>query len=95
MYSNGINLNAASYNNVFSSSSGQLFVPVKPSAVIYSQLDYVHGTAVKNGQNGVPLSKVRILNTLINQLVSMKQKTTSHSDEELSGMSEDGLAKLL
>ena len=89
MYSNGINLNAASYNNVFSSSSGQLFVPVKPSAVIYSQLDYVHGTAVKNGQNGVPLSKVRILNTLINQLVSMKQKTTSHSDEELSGMSEE------
>ena len=89
MYSNGINLNAASYNNVFSSSSGALFVPVKPSAVIYSQFDYVHGTAVKNGQNGVPLNKVRILNTLINQLVSMKQKTSTHSESELELMSED------
>ncbi|MBQ0039536.1 MAG: hypothetical protein KBS64_03840 [Treponema sp.] len=89
MFSNGINLNAASYNNVFSTSSGSLFVPVKPSAVIYSQLDYVHGTAAKSGQNGVPLSKVRILNTLINQLVSMKQKTSAHSESELNGMSEE------
>lgn len=89
MFSNGINLNAASYNNVFSTSSGSLFVPVKPSAVIYSQLDYVHGTAAKSGQNGVPLSKVRILNTLINQLVSMKQKTSAPSEEEISGMSEE------
>lgn len=89
MFSNGINLNAASYNNVFSTSSGSLFVPVKPSAVIYSQLDYVHGTAAKSGQNGVPLNKVRILNTLINQLVSMKQKTSAPSEEEISGMSEE------
>ena len=89
MFSNGINLNAASYNNVFSTSSGSLFVPVKPSAVIYSQLDYVHGTAAKSGQNGVPLNKVRILNTLINQLVSMKQKASAPSEEEISGMSEE------
>lgn len=89
MFSNGINLNAASYNNVFSTSSGSLFVPVKPSAVIYSQLDYVHGTAAKNGQNGVPINKVRILNTLINQLVSMKQKSAASSEEEIAGLSEE------
>lgn len=89
MFSNGINLNAASYNNVFSTSSGSLFVPVKPSAVIYSQLDYVHGTAAKSGQNGVPLSKVRILNSLINQLVSMKQKASIDSKAELEGLSEE------
>lgn len=89
MYSNGINLNAASYNNVFSSSSGTLFVPVKPSAVIYSQFDYVHGTAVSQGQKGVPVNKVRILNTLINQLVSMKQKTSTHSEKEINEMSEE------
>ncbi|MCQ2249465.1 MAG: hypothetical protein MJZ50_10700 [Treponema sp.] len=94
MYSNGINLNAASYNNVFSSSSGSLFVPVKPSAVIYSQLDYVHGTPVSQGQKGVPLNKVRILNALISQLVTMKQKP-SHTSEETESMSDEQKDQLI
>jgi hypothetical protein len=80
MYSNGIRLNAASYGNVFSTSSGTLCVPVKPSAVIYSQFDYVRGTAVSQGQKGVPVDRIRILNTLISQLVSMKKKNSSSED---------------
>lgn len=87
MYSNGINLNAASYKNLFSTSSGNLIVPVKPSAVIYSQLDHVHGTAASAGQNGVPVSRVRILNTLINQLVAMKKATPN--EDELNNMSDE------
>lgn len=87
MYSNGLTLNAAPYKNLFSSSSGTLFVPVKPSAVIYSQFDYVRGTAASSGQNGVPINRVRILNTLINQLVAMKKKDAL-SKEDIGQMTD-------
>ena len=80
MYRNSISLNAATYNTVASSSSGRLYVPVKPSAVIYAQLSHVHGTAAKNGQKTVSLDKVHILNTLIDQLVNMDKKTVSRND---------------
>lgn len=94
MYSNGISLNAASYRTLFSTSSGSLCVPVKPSAVIYSQFDYVHGTATEHGQRGVPINRLRILNTLISQLVSMKQKPAI-SEEEATGLSEEQKDELI
>lgn len=94
MYSNGINLNAASYRTLFSTSSGSLCVPVKPSAVIYSQFDYVHGTATEHGQRGVPINRLRILNTLISQLISMKQKPAL-SEEEATGLSEEQKDELI
>ena len=87
MYSNGITLNPSSYKNLFSSASGILNVPVKPSAVIYSQLDYVHGVSAGRGENGVPINRIRILNTLINQLVSMKKESSVQKD--FGGLSEE------
>ncbi|MGN0729837.1 hypothetical protein [Treponema sp.] len=94
MYSNGISLNAASYKTFFSNSSGSLCVPVKPSAVIYSHFDYVHGTATQHGQRGVPINRLSILNTLISQLVSMKQKPVV-SESEASGLSEEQKEELI
>ena len=94
MYSNGITLNPSSYKNLFSSASGILNVPVKPSAVIYSQLDYVHGVSAERGENGVPINRIRILNTLINQLVSMKKDNSVQKDfEGLSDEQTDSLIK--
>lgn len=87
MFSNGINLNASSYKSLFTSSGGILNVPVHPSAVIYSQFDYVHGIAAGEGQKGISVSKVSILNTLINQLVNMK-KNPSFTKEEITGMND-------
>ncbi len=80
MYANGISLNASSYKNLFSSASGTLYVPVKPSAVIYSQLDYVHGVSAGADGKGVSVNRIRILNTLIHQLVAMKKSTVSSDD---------------
>ncbi|MCR5762459.1 MAG: hypothetical protein K6G00_03660 [Treponema sp.] len=80
MYRNTVSLNAASYNTLASSSSGRLYVPVKPNAVIYAQLSHVHGTAAKSGQKTVSLDKVHILNTLIDQLVNMDKKAISRND---------------
>ncbi len=94
MYSNGISLNAASYKNVFSTSSGSLCVPVKPSAVIYSQFNYVRGVATKPGEGGVPINKVKILNTLISQLISMKQKP-SLSKEDILGLTDSQKDELI
>jgi hypothetical protein len=69
---NGVSLNAYSYNTQFTTSGGgKLFVPVNPSMVIYAQFDHVSGVAARQGQNGVSVSKIKILNTLIEQLVSL------------------------
>ncbi len=56
------------------SAGGRTSVPVKASQFMYSQFKYVAGFPAKNGQQGVSVDKLKILNTLIDQLVSMKQK---------------------
>ena len=95
MYSSGINLNASSYKTLFSSASGSLYVPVKPSAVIYSQLDYVHGVSAGADGNGVPVNRIRILNSLIHQLVSMKKDVSASSSdfENMDDSQKDALIK--
>ncbi|HBG66146.1 MAG TPA: hypothetical protein DDW78_06710 [Treponema sp.] len=92
MYSNGISLNAASYKTLFSSTSGRLYVPVKPNVVVYAQLSHVHGTAAKAGQSTVSIDKVHLLNTLIDQLVSMKKNPIAKADVfALSDKQQDAL----
>lgn len=51
---------------------GKLYVPVKPASVIFAQYDHVSGFAARRGENGVSLSKVQILNTLIGHLAAIK-----------------------
>lgn len=90
MYTNGININASSYQSVYASTDTSLAVPVKPSALIYSHFDNVHGVAAKGDQQAVSLNKLRILNTLIDQLKTLKQHsfpqdytdTLSSSDQD-------------
>ena len=95
MYSSGISLNASSYKTLFASSSGSLYVPVKPSAVIYSQLDYVHGVSAGADGKGVPVNRIRILNSLIHQLVSMKKAPDADEAafESMSDEEKDALIK--
>ena len=90
MYSTDITLNAASYQTVFSTSSGSLVVPVKPSAVVY-----VQGTPAAKGQQGVPVNRVRILNTLINQLVTMKKESSLTQKSEIPEMSDEQKDELI
>ncbi len=52
-------------------------IPVKPSQYVYSQFQYVAGYPAKEGQEGISIDKLKILNTLIDQLVMMKQKNIS------------------
>lgn len=94
MVSNAVSLNASSYKNLFAGSTGALYVPVNPSAVVYAQFDHVRGIAASSGQNGVPISRVKILNTLIDQLVSMKNKPAV-SKEQLSGLNDKQMDALI
>ncbi len=69
-------INAFSYSNtmVSSGASGKLYVPVSRSALLYSNFDHVSGVAAKTGQQGISISKIRILNTLIERLSAIKNQ---------------------
>lgn len=92
-------INAYTYNNVVSG-AGKLYVPVKPALVIYSQFDHVSGIAAQPDQQGMPVSKVRILNSLIDQLHAMKASPKvdvqqgEFSDKQLDVLIEHFQAKL-
>lgn len=68
------NFNAYSYSGSFSASGGKLYVPVSKSALLYSHFDHVSGVAARSGQNGVSISKIQILNSLIDRLSAIKNK---------------------
>ena len=54
--------------------NGRKSLPVAPGLVIYSQLKHISGTAAPEGTQGVNITKLRILDTLIEQLSKMKNK---------------------
>jgi F0F1-type ATP synthase epsilon subunit len=49
-------------------------LPVSPSQVIYSHFKHVSGTPAHEGTNGVNITKLKILDTLIEQLSKMKNQ---------------------
>lgn len=83
------------------SAGGRAYLPVKPSQVLYAHFKYVSGFAQTQGQSGMSIDKLRILNSIIDQLVSMKtneaQKTSltataaAHERSELTEAQIDGL----
>ncbi|MBQ6780789.1 MAG: hypothetical protein IJP62_06110 [Treponema sp.] len=91
--SNAISLNAYSYNNFTSGIGGKLYVPVKPSSVVYAQFDHISGFPAKSNQNGVSVSKIQILNSLINQLVTMKNTPKVQPDVNMSNDQMDAMIK--
>jgi len=59
---------------ISASSNGRASLPVAPGLVIYSQLKHISGTPAPEGTQGVNISKLRILDTLIEQLSKMKSQ---------------------
>jgi hypothetical protein len=70
---------------ITASMSGKTSLPVSPGMVIYSHFKHVSGTPAPEGTNGVNISKLKILDTLIEQLSKMKNQPAP----ELSSMSEN------
>ena len=59
---------------------GRMSVPVAPSQVIYSHFKHISGTPAPEGTTGVNISKLKILNTLIDQLDRMKSQSMAKPD---------------
>jgi len=57
---------------ISAASGGKMSLPVSPSQVIYSHFKHISGTPAPEGTTGVNISKLKILNTLIDQLERMK-----------------------
>lgn len=103
MVSNVGPLRTMSYTMMSSvSSGGRTYVPVKPSQFGYTQFQYVAGFPAVNGQEGVSIDKVKILNTLIEQLITMKQKniqpfnasTGQNTDDQIDALIEQYQAQI-
>jgi hypothetical protein len=84
-------LNPSVYAPVFENSAsgaGKLFVPVRPAMVMYAQFDHVAGVPASTG-SGVSISKIQILNALIDRLISVKARSEIPEIADEEGM--DGM----
>lgn len=96
MISNIGALRTLSYDMISAvSSGGRNYIPVKPSQFVYSQFKYISGFPAKNGQQGVSIDRLVILNTLIDQLVTMKQKSAETSRVDSGALSNDQIDALI
>ena len=84
MMTNISNLSPYSYNGIAAGgASGKLYVPVNPANVIYAQFDHISGVAAKKGQHGVSITKIQILNTLIENLAKIKTQSSSSEYQQM------------
>jgi len=59
---------------ISAASDGRMALPVSPSAYIYSHFKHVSGFPAPDGVQGVNINKLKILDTLIEQLSAMKKQ---------------------
>jgi hypothetical protein len=65
-----------------SSREGRMSLPVAPKVYIYSQFKHVSGVPASEGVRGVSISKLKILDTLIEQLARMKKQPTPLMEQQ-------------
>lgn len=61
---------------LFSYQAPRLAFPVSPSSYIYSNFKHVSGIPAENGEPVVPLTKLKILDVLIDQLSQIKRSAS-------------------
>ena len=59
---------------ITASQGGKASIPVSPSAYIYSQFKHVSGVPAPEGVSGLSINKLKIIDTLIEQLYRMKKQ---------------------
>ncbi|MDR2952312.1 MAG: hypothetical protein LBU82_03620 [Treponema sp.] len=59
--------------------SGKMSLPVSPSLLIYSHFKHVSGTPAPEGTRGVHISRLKILDTMIEQLSKMKRQSLAEA----------------
>jgi hypothetical protein len=72
------NLPNNAFPNVYAISAAQgnrVSVPVSPSAYIYSHFEHISGVPAPDGVSGVNINKLKIIDTLIDQLSRIRKET--------------------
>jgi hypothetical protein len=59
---------------ISASQGGRMSVPVSPSSYIYSQFKHISGVPAPEGVSGVNINKLKIIDTLIEQISRMKKQ---------------------
>jgi len=77
------------------SRDGRTSLPVAPGMVIYSHFKHISGTPAPEGTQGVNISKLRILDTLIEQLSKMKNRPDTMDLDNLNGDDEQRINVLI
>lgn len=88
------NINVSKYQSVYANGSS-LYVPVKPSELIYAQFDHVKGTAAGPNQQGVSLNRLRLMDRLIDKLVTMKGPEADLPQEQYITADEDTMNNII
>lgn len=91
MTSNILSLSPYSYGNYAVNPANKLSVPVSPSAVIYAQFDHISGVAAPSGQKGVSVTKIQILNSLINNLRALRNESKDDTAQNVPTENKDAL----
>jgi hypothetical protein len=65
---------------ISASQGGRMSLPVSPSSYIYSQFKHVSGVPAPEGVEGVNINRLKILDTLIEQLSQMKKQPEPSSE---------------
>jgi len=68
-----------------SAAGGRASLPVAPGMLIYSHFKHVTGTPAPEGTTGVNISKLKILDTLIEQLSRAKNQAAASGKSEEFG----------
>ena len=75
---------------ITASNSGRMSLPVSPANYIYSQFKHVAGVPAPDGTNGVTITKLKILDVLVEQLNQLKKQpdfnTNDLSNEQIDAM---------
>ena len=65
------------------SQNGRVSLPVSPSSYIYSHFRHVSGTPAPEGVRGIDISRLKILDSIIEQLVRAKQQAAPNPVESI------------
>ncbi len=88
----GSGYNLSFNQSVGSSRSNRIGLPVSNKALIYSYFKHVQGYSAGDNASTVPISKIRILNNLIDNLSKIKHNDREYpSDAEVSPEAIDAL----
>lgn len=79
------------FPQAFFQGEGKFTLPVSPDVYIYSHFRHVSGTPAAEGEQGISITRLKILDTLIEQLSQLKKGSPTLSNMALSEKQIDAL----